>query len=295
MMAIVTAARAKDAVAAMTDEEFGKFCEFFYRKTGIQFQSSKKYYVDRRISDRIEKTGADSFRDYFNFVRFQSTGEELQFLVNTMTVNETYFFREDYQFDALVRRVLPEIARSKSSVEPIRIWSVPCSSGEEPYSIAISILERWDQADQWNIEIYASDIDSRILQEARTGIFGERSLSRVSAQLRSKYFAPRFDGRFQICEALRDSIDFSLVNVVDPLHTRRFRSIDVIFCRNLLIYFDDVGRRETVEMFFDALGPGGYVCLGHSESMSRMSSIFLPRKFDETIIYQKPLTAEGSP
>jgi chemotaxis protein methyltransferase CheR len=291
-MAALVPLRAKDPSPVMTDEEFAKFCEFFYRKTGIQFQQGKKYYVDRRIAERIEKTGSESFRDYFTLVRFQANGEELQFLVNAMTVNETYFFREDYQFDALVASILPAIARIKRRGDPIRIWSIPCSSGEEPYSIAINILERWDQADIWNIEIYASDIDTKILHAARTGVFSERSLSRVSAQLRSKYFAQKLDGSFQICDALRESIDFSLCNVVDPLHTHRFRDIDVIFCRNLLIYFDDVGRRETVEMFFDALGPGGYICLGHSESMSRMSSIFLPRKFKDAIVYQKPLSAE---
>ena len=288
----ISSPRSKDAAPTMGDEEYAKFCEFFYRKTGINFQEGKKYYVERRIADRILKTGSESFRDYFTMVRFQASGEELQFLVNSMTVNETYFFREDYQFDALVRDILPALTRNKARGEPVRIWSIPCSSGEEPYSIAINILERWAQADSWNIEISASDIDSKILHAARTGLFGERSLSRVSAQLRSKYFSPRLNGDFQICDELRESIDFSLVNVVDPLHTHRFRNIDVIFCRNLLIYFDDVGRRDVVEMFFEAMRPGGYICLGHSESMSRMSSLFLPKKFGETIVYQKPLSAE---
>jgi chemotaxis protein methyltransferase CheR len=276
----------------MTHEEFAKFIEFFYRKTGIQFQDTKKYYVERRIADRIKETRSATFRDYFTLVRFQPGGEELQLLVNAMTVNETYFLREDYQFDALVSGILPEISRTKGRGDPIRIWSVPCSSGEEPYSIAISILERWDQADAWNIEILASDIDSKILHEARTGLFGARSLSRVPPHLRSKYFVSRSEGSFQISDDLRRSIDFSLVNVVDPVQTQRFRNIDIIFCRNLLIYFDDIGRRQTVEMFFDVLAPGGYICLGHSESMSRMSSVFLPRKFLDTIVYQKPRSAE---
>jgi hypothetical protein len=134
---------AEPASPVMTHEEFAKFIEFFYRKTGIQFQDSKKYYVERRIADRVRETRSDTFRDYFNLVRFQATGEELQHLVNAMTVNETYFLREDYQFDALVGGMLPEIARTKDRDSPIRIWSIPCSSGEEPYSIAISILERW--------------------------------------------------------------------------------------------------------------------------------------------------------
>ncbi len=284
--------RASKENVVMTDEEYAKFCEFFYRKTGIQFQDGKKYYVERRISDRIEKTNVESFREYFTMVRFQPGGEELQYLINSMTVNETYFFREDYQLTALVNGILPNVARARKSSEPIRIWSIPCSSGEEPYSIAISILEYWDQSDVWDIEIHASDIDSKILAEARAGIFGARSLQRVPQQLMSKYFVSRGEGSFRIRDELRDSIDFSLVNIVDPIQTRPFRNIDVIFCRNLLIYFDDVARRETVEMLYESLAPGGFVCLGHSESMSRMSSLFVPRKFGDTIVYQKPVNAE---
>lgn len=280
--------RGEKEAPVVTAEEFAKFCEFFYRKTGIQFQDNKRYYVERRIADRIDKTGSESFRDYFTFVRFQVSGEELQFLVNAMTVNETYFFREDYQFDALVRGILPALAAIKARKAPIRLWSIPCSSGEEPYSIAMTILEQWDRSDDWDIEIHASDIDSKILAEARNGLYGARSLQRVPPHYLSKYFVHRGEGQYQIREELRESIDFALVNVVDPLQTRHYRDMDVIFCRNLLIYFDDVARRETVEMFYEVLSPGGFVCLGHSESMSRMTSLFVPRKFGDTIVYQKP-------
>jgi chemotaxis protein methyltransferase CheR len=285
-------ANSRTPAPAMTNEEYAKFCEFFYRKTGIQFVDSKKYYVERRVADRIAKTNSESFRDYFTLVRFQMSGQEMQALVNAMTVNETYFFREDYQFDSLVKGILPEIARTKSRGKPIRIWSMPCSSGEEPYSIALKILELWGSADAWDIEIHASDIDTKILDEARAGVYGERSLSRVPRATRQRYFVQRPDGNYQICAALRNSIDFSLVNIVDPVQTRQFRNFDVIFCRNLLIYFDDTGRREAAEMFFEALVPGGFLCLGHSESMSRISSIFAPRKFQDSIVYQKPTSAE---
>lgn len=287
-----SALRSAKTAFAMTDEEYAKFCEFFYRKTGIQYQDNKKYYVERRVADRVEKTDSDSFRDYFTFLRFQSSGEELQILVNAMTVNETYFFREDYQFDALVNGMLPALAKTKDPRDPIRIWSIPCSSGEEPYSIAINILEKWAYSDSWDIEIHASDIDTKILSEARAGLYGQRSLQRVPAQVISKYFVSRGDDNYQIRDELRDSIDFSLVNVVNPDHTRRFRNIDVVFCRNLLIYFDDVARRETVEMLYETLAPGGFVCLGHSESMNRMTSLFTPRKFGDTIVYQKPSSPE---
>jgi chemotaxis protein methyltransferase CheR len=216
----------------------------------------------------------------------------MQGLVNQMTVNETYFFREDYQFQALVSGILPEIAVSRKSQRPIRIWSMPCSSGEEPYSLAIYILEHWRDADRFDIEIMGSDIDSAILAKAVAGTYGERSLQRLSPEIRRKYFTVRRDGEYQICDDLRGSIDFSRVNITDPLHMRQFREIDVIFCRNLLIYFDDKSRLEAVEAMYDCLSPGGYICLGHSESMSRISSLFRPKKFTDAIIYQKPVEAK---
>lgn len=276
------------SIPPITDVEYAKFCEFLYRKTGMCFVENKKYYVERRLLDRIVKTGSENFRDYFMLLRFQASGEELQSLVNVMTVNETYFFREDYQFEALINGMLPALAQSKTRDKRLRIWSVPCSSGEEPYSIALVILEKWPQADAWDIEIRASDIDSQILAAAKAGIFGARSLSRVPPQILQRYFTPRGEGNYKICDELCQSIDFSLVNITDRAQTERFREIDIIFCRNMLIYFDDVSRRETVEMFYEALSPGGFVCLGHSESMSRMSSIFVPRRFGETLVYQKP-------
>jgi chemotaxis protein methyltransferase CheR len=273
-------------------EEFARFCEFFYRKTGILFGEQKRYFVERRILDRIRLTGSEGFGDWFGLVRFQATGDELQALVNAMTVNETYFFRELYQFDALVQGMLPQLVRRRSPSRPIRIWSLPCSTGEEPYSIAIHILEHWAQADDYAIEILASDIDSRVVAQARTGCYSERSLQRVSDSLRARYFARVGDDRFELCDELRGSIEFSTVNVVDPVSMGRYRDIDVIFCRNMLIYFDDLSRRQAVDAMYECLSPGGFICLGHSESMSRMSALFRPRKFADVLVHQKPLSGE---
>lgn len=281
----------EQASAIISDDEFDKFCEFFYRKTGILFDSKKKYFVERRIIDRMEKRNCSTFREYFSIIRFELSGEEMQRLVNQMTVNETYFFREDYQFKALVQGILPEIA-ARNEGDSIRIWSMPCSSGEEPYSLAIYILEHWSDADRHDIEIMASDIDSSILAQAAAGIYGDRSLQRLSPELIRKYFTRQKNGEYRISEDLRGSIDFSQGNVVDPLFMKRFRGIDVIFCRNMLIYFDDKSRRETIEAMYDCLAPGGYICLGHSESMSRISALFRPRKYADSIIYQKPFGTE---
>ncbi|KNY24203.1 protein-glutamate O-methyltransferase CheR [Methylobacterium sp. ARG-1] len=273
----------------VTEEEYEKFYEYFYRRTGISFSGKKEYFVEKRLLERIAKTGSDSFKSYFTLLRFQASGEELQHLVNLMTVNETYFFREDYQFDALVRGILPEITRTRRPGGTLRIWSMPCSTGEEPYSIAIQILENWSRADEFDIEITGSDIDSRVLADARKGIYSNRSLQRLSPELRKKYFRSVGEDQFEIHEELRSSIDFSIANLSDPIHMHRYRAMDVIFCRNLLIYFDDTSRRAAVEALYECLTPGGFICLGHSESMSRMSSMFLPRKFGDTIVYQRPI------
>jgi len=272
----------------ITDDDLEKFCEFIYRKTGIRFESKKRYFLERRLIERIEAMNCDGLRDYFALLHFQESGHEVQQIVNLLTINETYFFRELYQIDCLVNSILADVGRRKRRQgDRLKIWSVPCSTGEEPYSLAISLLERWPLVDDFEIEIHASDIDSSVLERAKTGIYDERSLHLLPAMYRQKYFKPRADGTWQIIADLRNSIDFSLVNISNLNETWQYRNFDVIFCRNLLIYFDDVSRRQAAEMFYEALSPGGFICLGHSESMSRMSSMFMPRKFADALVYQK--------
>lgn len=276
------------AEPSITDLDFEKFREFFYRKTGIQFEPSKRYFVDKRLVERIELTDSDSFRNYFTMLRFEASGEELQHLTNLMTVNETYFFREEYQFQCLVRSILPDITSRKRNGGPIRIWVIPSSSGEEPYSIALYLLEYWAGIHDWDVEIISSDIDTKILAEARRGLYSQRSVQHLPEGLLRKYFKRSADG-YQICDDLRDAVEFTRVNLSERADTRAYRDFDVIFCRNLLIYFDDVSRKTAAETFYDAMKPGGYICLGHSESMSRFSSLYKVRKFPEAIVYQKPL------
>jgi chemotaxis protein methyltransferase CheR len=274
--------------STISEPDFEKFREFFYRKTGIQFEPSKRYFVDKRLEERIEVTASTSFRNYFTKLRFEASGEELQQLTNLMTVNETYFFREEYQFQCLVKSILPEITARKTDERPLRIWVIPSSSGEEPYSIALYLLEYWAGINDWNIEIISSDIDTKILAQARQGLYSERSVHHLPEKLLRKYFK-RNAGGYQICDDLREAVEFTRVNLSERADTRAYRDFDVIFCRNLLIYFDDVSRKAAAETFYDAMKPGGYICLGHSESMSRFSSLFKVRKFPEAIVYQKPL------
>jgi len=278
------------AALVINNEDFLKFREYFYRRTGISFESSKRYFVDKRLIERIEATGNSSFRGYFTMLRFQASGEELQYLTNLMTVNETYFLREDYQFKCLVDSILPEVVRQKKQGDSIRIWCIPSSSGEEPYSVAMSLLEQWPGINEWDVEIVSSDIDTKILEAARAGRYSARSVQHVPARWLTKYFR-KIGEEYQLSDDLRDAVEFTRVNLAEASDTRPYRNFDVIFCRNLLIYFDDVSRKMAAETFYEALRPGGFVCLGHSESMSRISSLYKVRKFPDAIVYQKALEA----
>lgn len=276
------------AAFPISDEEFVKLRDYFYHKVGIQFAESKRYFVDKRVADRAAIKGCATFREYFMLLRLDSAGGEIQELINTLTVNETYFFREKYQLDSLTRFALPEIAARKRLGDRIRIWSLPCSTGEEPYSIAITVLDDWALSDAYQIEILGSDVDTRVLMNARAGLYGPRSLQNVGLAVRNRYFRPAKGDEYQIIPELRDSIEFFQLNINAKSEMARYRDIDIIFCRNLLIYFDDVSRREAVESIFESLVPGGFVFLGHAESMSRMSSLFIPRRLGDSTVYQRP-------
>ena len=168
---------AADPILAPQDLE--RFCEFLYRRTGMTFGESKRYYIDRRVGERMAATGDATFAAYFS--RLRSNPSELEAVTNAFTVNETYFYREGHQLRALTGGMLPEIAAHKGPGDKIRIWSAPCSTGEEAYSIAVWLLENWHMVDAYNVEIVGSDIDTIALAEAKVGDYGERALSRMPA------------------------------------------------------------------------------------------------------------------
>ena len=290
--AVVERAVPAAELPAISDAESQRFQDFFYRKTGIQFGPTKRYFVDRRLIERVTATGAGSLNAYLQQLRYEDPGgQELQRLINLMTVNETYFYREEYQFRCLVASILPELVdeRSRDDQRPLRLWSLPCSTGEEPYSLAIQLLENWPAVDRYDVQIVASDIDTRVIAQARAGLYEDRSVQYLPAAVKSRYFTRTSEGRWQVVEDLRSSVDFGAVNLSNPNDMRCHKgAFDVIFCRNLLIYFDEVSSRRAAEAIFDSLRPGGFVCLGHSESMSRISSLFTVRKFPDALVYQRP-------
>ncbi|MFZ0266124.1 CheR family methyltransferase [Caulobacter sp.] len=275
--------------AHLNADDLQRLCEYLYRQTGMLFGETKRYYIERRLADRMEATGTPSFGLYFGVLR--ADPEERQRLINAFTVNETYFYREEHQLACLSRSLLPDLITTRSPGDKIRIWSAPCSTGEEAYSIAIWLLEHWRMVDAYNVEIVGSDIDTRALEAAHQGLYGERALSRLPADVVEAYFESAHRHRRQIISDLRESVTFTQANLVDAPSLAGQGMFDVIFCRNVLIYFDDESRLVAAGNLYDRLTPGGYLCLGHTESMSRISDRFLVRRFEDAIVYQRPADA----
>lgn len=271
----------------LTEDEFRRLCEYLYRRTGMVFTEAKRYYVERRYWERMAATDSPSFAGYFAHLR-TDTHDEIQQFVNAFTVNETYFYREDYQLKCLTNDLIKERLSDKHVGDALRIWSAACSTGEEPYSIAMWLLENWPGVDEYFVEIVGSDIDTRVLELARAGTFGKRALMRLPPEVIDKYFEALPAEQWRIASVLRDSVSFTSVNLVEPDQTRRHGQFDVIFCRNVLIYFDDASRRVAAENLYENLLPGGFICLGHTESMSRISPLFEVRRFADAIVYQRP-------
>lgn len=270
-----------------SEEDLKRLCEFLYRRTGMVFNESKRYYVQRRLDERMAATKTASFAAYFAHLRADEASE-IEHFINAFTINETYFYREDYQLQCLTRDLLRERVE-QGAKRGVRIWSAPCSTGEEPYSIAIWLLENWPLVDAYEIEIVGSDIDTRVLEAARMGRYSRRALMRLEEGLIERYFEREEEETWRIIEDLRESVRFAPVNLLASNETRAYGQFDVIFCRNVLIYFDDASRRLAADNLFESLAPGGFICLGHSESMSRISPLFEVRRFGDAIVYQKPL------
>lgn len=275
-----------EALPPLSARDLATLSDFLHARTGMRFGESKRYYIDRRVADRMAKSKLTAFADYYALLR--SHPDEAEQLINSFTVNETYFYREEHQLACLSQFILPEIIASKAPGDKIRIWSVPCSSGEEPYSIAIWLLENWALVDAYNVEIVGSDIDTDIVANALEANYGPRALMRLSPELVERYFTSAENGRAQLIDDLRESVSFTPCNITDAASVARQGRFDVIFCRNLLIYFDASARVRCMENLFGSLVPGGYMCLGHSESMSRISDRFITRRFPQAVVYQRP-------
>lgn len=270
---------------SLSEDELRLVTGYIYRWTGMTFGENKRYFIERRIADRIGKRGCPDSKAYLALLAGDPSEREI--LVNAFTINETYFFREEHQFTALSRQILPEIVSRKHPGDLVRIWSVPCSTGDEAYSIAIWLLEHWPLVDAYNIEIVGSDIDTATLEYAKAGRFAGRALARLPANVLADYFEPEHHRRRKIIDDLRESVRFTPANLFDPATLANLGQFDVIFCRNLLIYFDDASRLAAAANLHARLSQGGYLCLGHSESMTRISDRFTMLRLEDAIVYRR--------
>ena len=272
----------------LSKENFTKMSEFIYRKSGIFLEEEKHYdKLAKFIDIRAKELHVDNFRKYFFKLRFEDKeGYEFQALMNGVTVNETYFFREKDQFEVLVNKILPELNETLPANKPLRILSSPCSTGEEPYSMILHIIEEGKIVEQRDIEVVGIDIDSTVIQKAKKAQYTERSIHTIPKDILARWFKKKSLG-YELREDLKGTVDFQVANIFDKTQMRKLGKFDVIFSRNMLIYFDDASRKEVAMTFYDMLNPGGYVLLGHAEYMSRIVSVFKARKVDNTLIYQK--------
>jgi chemotaxis protein methyltransferase CheR len=267
-------------------KDYIKLRDFLYRKTGIYLDDKKYEQFKRKIEPYFIKEGFLNFRDFFHKIRFGNSQDVLQEIINLITVNETYFFRENHQFQTLVDYVLPDIIDNQKQKDTIRILCAPSSTGEEPYTIALTLIDEAQILENNDIEIVGIDIDSKVLGRAKEGIYNKRSVQFVPSYLLNNYFHFEND-EYHIDSFLKKAINFKLVNVMDKNEMRRLGKFDIIFSRNMLIYFDEESRKEVGLTFYDILKPKGYVFLGHADKMSRISSLFNGVRFNKTLLYQK--------
>ena len=260
---------ADDTGFILSDEVFSLFSEFIYRKAGIRLSSQKKILLSSRLSKRIRFLGISGFYDYYH--KLKSDEDELVEMLNCISTNTTHFFRENHHFEYLKNTVIPELLNSRSSERSIRIWSAGCSTGEEPYSIAIAAHEVLRSAiSDWDIKILATDISTKVLNIAMKGIYDHEQLpSEMKEQVLSQYFMKGVGssaGKIKVKDFVKGMVCFRRLNFKDHVYPFK-RMLDVIFCRNVMIYFDQQMKQHVINKFHDHLQDNGHLFLGHSETM----------------------------
>lgn len=283
----------REAIIPLPEDVFRLLRDLIRDYCGIYFDESSMHIIERRLSKRIKELHLDNFRDYYRFLLYDKNREtEFAALMDILTVNETYFFREEGQLKAFSDEIIKEVRALKHNNRSLRIWSAGCSSGEEAYTVAMLLLERGELKD-WNIEVIGSDINQRVLQTARKGIYRKNSFRNTDEYFMKKYFIEE-DGHYRVKDVVRELVYFSHMNLIDPIKVQFIGTIDVVFCRNVLIYFDLEARRKVIDNFFHRLADGGYLLLGHAESLMNISTAFTLKHLKNDMVYQKPRKASLS-
>lgn len=248
--------------ATISDHEFSQFQKLIYQQAGIHMSTAKKALVSGRLAKRLNEYRLDSYGDYFNLLTASNHADELQVAVDLLTTNETYFFREPKHFDFLRNKILSDHKPGRK----FRVWSAACSSGEEPYSIAMVLADHFGDG-QW--EVVASDICTRVLEKARSGCYPLERTTGISREHLTKYCLKGVASRIntlRVDEKLRNRVNFMQVNLNQPLPP--LGEFDLIFLRNVMIYFDQKTKREVVQRLLPQLRPGGHFMISHSESLN---------------------------
>jgi len=269
---------------SITTDEFHRFRTLIYDESGITLSDQKRTLLASRLSKRIHELGLGTFSDYYERVTKDSTREEFTRMLDLISTNKTDFFREPKHFDFLRERILPEQAKSQG----IRIWSSACSTGEEPYTIAMTLYEGVSNPTQWNFKILASDLSTRVLAKAAAGVYDEERFRDVPSEVLKRHFL-RGQGdsasKYKVKPHLSSLIQFRRLNLMDERFPIK-SPLDLIFCRNVMIYFDRPTQERLVNKFHRYLRPGGYLFIGHSESLQWVEH---PFKSLAPTIYQKEL------
>jgi len=295
-------AKADPAPADLKDPAYLKIRDVIYQISGIYEPEEKLYLLASRCARRMKVVGAKTPAEYFEHITIRGNRQaELHLLLNEITIGETYMFRHPAQLEAMKKVILPELVKAKGALgfKKLRIWSAGCSTGEEPYTLAMFLLEETQSSlKNWTFEITATDLNDNSLAVAKAGIYGEYSLRSTNDLLRRKYFKTVDEKRLQANDTLKSLIRFDRVNLSDNSKMVFLKGMDLIFCCNVLIYFDLNSKRRVVQHFFNNMLPGGYFFLGHSESLYRVDENFRLIHFPGATGYWKPpvgYTGGGKP
>ncbi len=272
----------------LSNEVFGQLRELIYSRCGISFADSKKYLIESRLIKRLELRNLKSFEDYHYYLMYDKNKEgEVSFLLNSIVTNETSFFRDQVQLDAFSKGVVPKLIESKKlmSRKVFRVWSSASSTGEEPYTLAMLLLEVLGP-EGWTIEVIGSDISDNVLTSAKNAVYDQYSLRNSPPALVSKYF-DNSAGSYAVKESVKKLVKFKKINLMNAFETRLIRDIDVVFCRNVLIYFDDASKKKTIGHLYDSLVKGGYLFVGFSESLHNVTRLFKPVSMCGSMVHQK--------
>ena len=262
----------------LSDTDFKRFRDMIYNESGINFTDINRPVLESRLRERLKKGNHESLSDYYNLI--VKDNSELKQLLDAVTTNLTSFFRNLIQFDALENGVIDEFKKTKRD-KTIRVWSAGCSTGEEPYSIAMVLKEKLD--DTWKIEIVASDISFNVLMKANEGFYQKAKVAGIPPNYLKKYMIELNDG-YQIKDELKKLIRFDYHNLKNDSGIKNF---DIVFCRNVIIYFDAKGQEEVINKFYNAMTDYSYLFIGHSESLFGMNTKFIFTKVGEACLYMK--------